>query len=169
MKTSTIWTIILVLILIVGVWYFYFYSGQPVTAPIAPSGTETQGTQPAPGTNGDTNLSIVINNPLTPKSATVKLVSTGFSPATVTIEKGGTVTWVNESGSPMWVASGKHPTHELYAGTSRETHCASSYTGPAPFDQCSSSENYSFTFNKAGTWKYHNHVNTSQVSTVIVQ
>ena len=162
MKTSTIVWIVVIILVVLGGWYLY--SAQTASAPVVPS-VETQTTT---GTNAGANVSAPTTSSA-PMSATVKLTSSGFSPGTMTIAKGGTVPWVNESGSPMWVASAMHPAHVLYDNTSKDEHCASGYTGPTPFDQCSSSVNYSFTFNKVGTWKYHNHVNSSQFGTVIVQ
>lgn len=106
----------------------------------------------------------------TPKIVTVTYTSAGFSPASVTIAKGDTVMFVaGTDDKVMWVASGPHPTHQGYDGTTREQHCASGYAGPAPFDQCATGASFSFAFEKAGTWKYHNHVNSGQTGTVIVQ
>lgn len=160
MKTSTIiWIVVIFLLIISGGWYLYYSTPTSVTP-----GGETQATN-----NVQNDASAPDTNTGTPMFVTVKLTSAGFSPATVTIAQGGTVTWVDENGSPMWVASAIHPIHEFYDGTSIGEHCAAGYAGPTPFDQCSSGENYSFTFNNVGTWKYHNHVNASQFATVIVR
>src|SRR3989344_5007515 len=75
-----------------------------------------------------------------------------------------TVTWVNETGGTMWVASAMHPTHMVYDGTSREVHCP----GTIAFDQCASGNRYSFTFDKVGTWNYHDHVNAGKFGSVVV-
>ncbi|MDO8572222.1 MAG: hypothetical protein Q7S11_00460 [bacterium] len=157
MKPSIIWIVVLILV-VLGGWYLY--SVQTVSAPVVPS-VETQMTA-GTNTSAPTTSSASM-------SATVKFTSSGFSPGTVTIVKGGTVTWVDESGSSMWIASAMHPAHLLYDNTSKDEHCAPGYTGPTPLDQCLSGANYSFTFNKIGTWKYHNHANESQFGTVIVQ
>jgi plastocyanin len=90
-----------------------------------------------------------------------------FSPSTVTIKKGDTVTW-NDSSGQMWVASSPHPAHTGYDGTSRTTHCAPGYTGATPFDQCSPGATYTFTFDKVGSWSYHDHMNPSSFGTVVV-
>jgi len=70
----------------------------------------------------------------------------------------------------MWVASDPHPAHTGYDGTSLAQHCA---TGSTPsFDECSSvakGSSYSFTFNKSGSWGYHNHANHSYAGTVVVK
>ena len=94
----------------------------------------------------------------------------GFNPSTVTIAKGGTVNWVAAPGADeLWVASNPHPTHQGYDGTTKDQHCAAAYAGPTPFDECKTGTAYSFTFNTAGTWGYHNHGNHSDTGVVIVQ
>lgn len=95
---------------------------------------------------------------VTEKVAVVEVdyTATGFSPKTVTVKKGTTVKFVNQSGSPMDVASNPHPVHTDYPG----------------FDQYKSDargkDEYDFTFDKVGTWGYHNHLNSSDTGTVIV-
>jgi plastocyanin len=83
------------------------------------------------------------------------------------IPVGGSVTWVAQG--QMWVASNAHPVHTGYDGTDRTTHCATGYTGAAPLDQCAPGTSYTFTFGKAGTWDYHNHLNPSAMGSVVVQ
>ncbi len=85
----------------------------------------------------------------------VTLTEGGFAPNPVTVKAGTTVTFVNESGGAMWVASAPHPTHSILAG----------------FDQLASvgkSGTYEYAFTKIGTWKYHNHVNASVTGSVVV-
>lgn len=69
----------------------------------------------------------------------------------------------------MWVASDPHPAHDNYDGTSGSQHCAAGYTGAAPFDQCSAGDSFTFTFDKAGKWGYHNHAAHQDQATVIVK
>lgn len=144
--------VIVVLILLVGGWYVW---SQSSTTP-AP---ETQTGATGNSDTGSTNA---------PMSVTVTYTDTGFSPTSVTVSKGGTVTWVNQSGHAMWVASGIHPTHTVYDGTALSEHCAAGYTGPSPFDQCKPGDSYTFTFNESGTWQYHNHSGAEDQGTVIV-
>lgn len=86
----------------------------------------------------------------------VDYTNAGFSPQTVTVKKGTTVVFINKSDSKMDVASNPHPTHTDYPG----------------FDQYKSSQKgqneYDFTFDKVGTWGFHNHLNPSDGGTVIV-
>lgn len=89
------------------------------------------------------------------KSANVDYTENGFAPKSITVKVGTTVTWTNKGGSPMWVASAVHPTHQELPG----------------FDQLKSVDNggtYSYTFTKVGNWKYHNHVGPSDTGVVVV-
>lgn len=82
-------------------------------------------------------------------SATVVIDESGnFNPQEVKIKKGGKVTWVNKSQNPVQPASNPHPIHTDYPG----------------FDALrglANGESYSFTFDKVGSWGYHNHLNPS--------
>lgn len=100
-------------------------------------------------------------------TVTITYDGKAFTPAQVTIQKGDTVTFVDAGGN-MWVASGPHPAHTGYDGTSRTAHCVGGYTGPAAFDQCTPGSSYSFTFDKVGTWPYHDHANASAFGKIIV-
>jgi|SRR3989344_7547850 len=85
----------------------------------------------------------------------VTYTDTGFAPQVLTLKKGTTVTFVNESSRGMWVASAVHPTHQLLPG----------------FDQLSTAgkgATYEYVFMKVGTWKYHNHVNPTDTASVVV-
>lgn len=95
----------------------------------------------------------------------VQYSSSGFSPETMRIERGETVTW-QSSGSSMWVAVDQHPTHAQYDGTSLQEHCNN---GGDVFDQCGTGNTYSFTFEKTGEWNYHNHRQAGHTGTVIVE
>ena len=101
---------------------------------------------------------------------TVTYGTNGFSPATVTVSPGTTVTWVNEGTGRMWVGADVHPTHTSYDGTSLTQHCANGApTSATVFDQCGAGGSYSFTFTKAGPWDYHNHANSGHGGTVVVR
>ena len=69
-----------------------------------------------------------------------------FSPSEVKIKKGGKVTWVNKGQNPVWPASNPHPIHTDYPGFDASRGLANG-------------ESYSFTFDKVGSWGYHNHLN----------
>src|SRR3989344_8702098 len=145
MNRNPIGVIIVLIIVIAGGWYLF-------------SRTSTKG--PAPETS-------VTNQEST--SVTVTYTDQGFSPASVSIPLGAMVTFVNQSPKNMWVASAMHPEHTVYSGTSLAQHCPDT-TGTA-FDECKgdpSGSSYSFRFNKAGEWKYHDHIDATKFGTVIV-
>lgn len=102
-------------------------------------------------------------------SEIIYYTSSGFQPADVTIDEGETVTWINNASSSMWVGSDRHPTHTNYAGTTTSEHCENGDSTEAAFDQCSSGDRFSFTFEKTGSWGYHNHRNPSNSGTVTVE
>ena len=119
------------------------------------------------GGTGDAAAPAAPVAPAGPASVTYSLA--GFSPANITVKKGEAVMWTNISADGMWVAVNEHPAHMGYDGTSRKDHCATGAT--ASFDQCVASaagSQWSFTFNKVGTWNYHNHVGESFGGTVTV-
>lgn len=94
----------------------------------------------------------------------ITYTDSGYSPATLTVKKGETVTWKNQSSQSMWTAAGKHPTHNLYPTTGG---CLGS-----TFDACQGIQpgnNWSFKFDIVGTWKYHNHLNPGYFGTIIVE
>ncbi len=106
-------------------------------------------------------------SPTQPTSTTVssvEITSSGFSPNTLTIKTGETVTFVNKDSRPHWPASAVHPTHTVYPETGG---CIGS-----KFDACkglAQGETFSFKFNQKGTWNYHDHLNPSLTGTIIVQ
>ena len=87
-----------------------------------------------------------------------------FSPASVSIPKGGSVIFRNYSSQKLRVASNPHPSHSGYPV---KNGCAGS-----AFDSCSdipTKVSWSFTFDSLGAWGYHNHLNPSQGGTITVQ
>lgn len=85
----------------------------------------------------------------------VTLSATGFSPATLTIKSGTTVTWTNKSGEEATVNSDPHPSHTDYL--------------PLNLGKFADGETLKLTFTKPGTYGYHNHLNPSEKGTIIVQ
>lgn len=101
-----------------------------------------------------------------PQQITVIYTNSGFNPFSVTIQQGHIVTWVNESNRSMWVASAFHPSHTVYPEKK-----ASDCLGSA-FDACRgvpAGESWSFTFDSAGSWKYHDHLRIGNTGIVVVE
>ncbi len=84
----------------------------------------------------------------------VELTSSGFSPKDITIKKGTKVVWTNNSGSTATVDSNPHPIHTSYPEMN--------------LGQFGDGETLEFNFPEAGTFNYHNHLNSSQGGTVTV-
>lgn len=111
-------------------------------------GTSTPPTSGAPGSPTGGNVQV--------ESATVVYGASGFSPATLRVKAGATVTFKNESSNQMWVASNPHPVHTGYSGfDARQAY--------------GSGQSYSFTFARVGTWSYHNHLNPGDGGTIVVE
>ncbi|KKS04268.1 hypothetical protein A2W45_03445 [Candidatus Curtissbacteria bacterium RIFCSPHIGHO2_12_41_11] len=92
--------------------------------------------------------------PLT-ASGVISYTASGFSPAQVTVKVGQSVEFKNSSDSNVQVNSAVHPTHELFP----ELNIGVIALG----------ESTSVTFTKAGTYKYHNHLNASQTGQIVVE
>ncbi len=100
----------------------------------------------------------------------VVYTDSGYAPQTLTIKVGNTVIFKNESSGGMWTASAMHPSHTVYSNTSLGQHCPD--TANTSFDECTSAQpgqSWSFTFQKQGTWGYHNHVNAHHFGKIIVE
>ena len=155
--------IILVLFVLVLGGYFLLRT-EEIQAP-----TEENSTlgMPAPNTNtpemivnqiGDKNESPTINQNV------ITYSDTGYSPNSLAIEAGDTVTFKNDSSLSMWPASAMHPTHAVYPTTGG---CLGS-----TFDVCKGvlpNDSWSFKFDIAGNWKYHDHLKPIFFGTIIVE
>ena len=99
------------------------------------------------GSNSDLNKEI---------AQTVSYTDSGFVPETIEINSGETVRFINNSSVGVWVASDSHPAHDILS----------------TFDQFGigePGESYDYTFNKVGSWDYHDHVDASKLGTIIVK
>lgn len=155
--------IIVLAAIVLGGWYYS--NSQNALAPVSqdqqPVDMGVSSAMPAPDAPAGT-VEMEVKS-----GATVTYSSKGFSPSSVTIKKGETVTFVDEGTGKMWVASAMHPDHKAYDGTTLSVHCPN--TDGTAFDQCATSGSYTFAFDKAGTWKYHNHVSSTHFGTIIVE
>lgn len=137
--------------IIVGFFVFRNQKGSDITGGVSPMPTATPWPSPSES-----------EAPVSGKIIT--LADAGFSPSTLTIKKGETVIFKNNSSGAMWVASAMHPTHAVYPVKGG---CIGSI-----FDECEAVGNggsWSFKFDIAGSWKYHNHRNSSRFGTVAVE
>ena len=172
MKNQTLWWIAgVVVILVVG---FLVWRGMQTPATINVGDQATTGTDAAQNaalpatTNSDGATADVTAdaNVGTVSAATITYTDAGYNPANVTIKKGETVHWVNNSTSQdTWPASAVHPTHTIYPEKSANDCLGSS------FDACKDlkpGESWDFKFNQVGKWNFHDHLHASKFGSVTV-
>jgi plastocyanin len=87
---------------------------------------------------------------------TIEVNESGFTPNTISVRKCTTVTFKNTGTTDHWPASDPHPTHTGYPGFD-------------PKQPVASSSSWTFTFNKSGTWGYHDHLAPDHHATITVQ
>lgn len=151
--------IVLVIILIIGGWWLLSSrSSAPASGNSIVLENQFEIENATSGTPGAVQNS---------ENVTITYTDQGFSPKLLTVSKGTAVEFVNQSGRPMWVASNEHPTHTIYGGTSRTQHCPD--TAGTSFDQCSTGNSFIFTFDRTGSWNYHNHTAASDGGIIVVE
>lgn len=94
----------------------------------------------------------------TPRSVPPRIIeirADGFTPTDLVITAGETVTFVNKNEKSMWPASDPHPTHENLSW----------FDPGAPLPP---EKTWEHQFTKAGTWRYHDHLNVSLRGTITV-
>lgn len=91
---------------------------------------------------------------------TVTYDNNGFSPKEITVAKGTTVNFDNQTEIPMWVASDVHPDHTNYPEFD-----AIRVNGQYPEPK----NDFKFTFDKPGIWTYHNHTMPDHTGKITVK
>lgn len=87
--------------------------------------------------------------------ATVIYSDSGFTPSEVTVKVGQKVDVTNNSSGVVQFNSDPHPTHTTFPILN--------------INNISPGETKSIVFDKAGTYKYHNHLNASERGTIVVE
>ncbi len=86
----------------------------------------------------------------------VRIHDGSFEPAELTIKTGETVLFLNKGNEQHWPASNIHPTHGIYPEFDPQVSF-----GPNEF--------WSFTFDKAGNWRYHDHLFPEMKGVIITE
>lgn len=122
-----------------------------------PTSTSTATSSPIKTTTPTKTTVAPVVQPTTPASSTLIVTFTdkGFSPTSLTIKKGQTVTFVNNSSGKMWVAANPFPTSSEYPAFNEKS-------------GVSNGSSWSFTFDKTGVWFYHNHYSPAQGAKIVV-
>lgn len=108
---------------------------------------------PALGNGGDVPEMVVENNQDT--GAVIKMTSRGFEPRDVEIKLGESVTFENTGDKGVWPASNAHPIHDVYPEFD-------------PKKIVAPGESWTFTFERVGAWKYHDHTAPFNSGTITV-
>ena len=162
---KTIIAIVVVAIVVLGGYFLFRGTYQP--ASLVPQTSDQQPvSQPSasePPTQQPVSEPSAGQTPAAEKNIVI-YTDTGYSPNTITVKVGESVSWKNQSSKTMWAASAAHPTHRVYPTTGG---CLGS-----TFDACQGvqvGDSWSFKFDIAGAWKYHNHLSPGDTGTIIVQ
>ncbi|MFA5872074.1 MAG: cupredoxin family copper-binding protein [Parcubacteria group bacterium] len=131
-SSLTIWIVIAAIIIVAGIFYFYRGKYQAPSPSSNPSSAA-----PSSRTNAAQNT-----------AAAVTIQNFTFSPASLTIKKGETVTWTNEDSVPHQIASD---------------------SGAFQGNSMGKGQSYSFTFNTTGEFDYHCAIHPSMKGKIIVQ
>jgi plastocyanin len=161
-RSGWIAVVVVGLVLLLGGWWLLAMNNQPATETTTPT-NDSQSTPPTQENtnNGSSNEEQAPSLPDTSaeegaKTITVSYTNNGFQPSNLgTIKAGDKVVFTNNSSGQMVVASDPHPAHSNYP----EFESSSLGAG----------QSYTFTFQKTGTWGFHNHLNSSHKGTVTVQ
>src|SRR3989344_4062104 len=94
---------LVVVVVAVAAWFIFRNAKESIAPILTPTPTPTLASTASPAPTQQAN--------------TVIYTDSGYSPATLTIKKGQTVVWNNESSKKMWTASAIHPTHSIYPTT----------------------------------------------------
>lgn len=160
-------SIVVVAVVVLGGYFIFRGTGEPT--PSVPQSSDQTDQTVATSTveetpSGETASTSAIQTPPVAKENIVTSTSAGYSPSTLTIKKGETVIFKNESSGPVWTASAMHPTHKVYPTTGG---CLGS-----TFDACvgvKPGASWSFKFDITGTWKYHDHLNAKNFGAIVVE
>jgi plastocyanin len=112
-------------------------------------------TPPPPGVTPPPPAQTPPPAPVGPKTHTISMTDSAYSPVSLTVKKGDIVRFVNNGTKANWPASAPHPTHTDYAAFD-------------PKQGIEAGKSWSFKFDRVGTWKYHDHLNPTHFGTVVV-
>ncbi len=141
-------SIAVAVVLVLGGGFYFLNQGKTVTGPASPTPTVAAEVSP-------TSIDVASPSETIVQEQRVSLTDSGFEPAKITIKSGTKVTWTNSSGKEATVNSDPHPTHTNYP--------------PLNLGRFNDGDSLSFTFDKPGTYGYHDHLDPSKKGTVVVQ
>jgi plastocyanin len=90
------------------------------------------------------------------KDQVIEMTKDSFSPSQVQVNQSDQITFKNSDLAPHWPASNIHPSHIIYPEFD-------------PKKAIEPGQSWTFKFDKAGTWRFHDHLNPNITGTVVVQ
>lgn len=143
-KNVAIAAVVIVVLVIAG-WYFTRsnQTTNPEVTQVSQTPSSTESASPSASSESTMNENVVT------------ITSSGYSPESITVKAGESITWENTDTENHTVNSDNHPTHLLY-----------------PFlnlGLIKPGEKKSLTVSKTGTYTYHDHLNPSNKGTITVE
>ena len=97
-----------------------------------------------------------VNKGVSSITHTITMTDAGYEPSTLSIRRGDSVRFVNQSSGQFWPASGKHPTHEICSQFD-------------PKRALPKGDNYTVKFDETKTCPFHDHLNPAFRGSIMVQ
>lgn len=143
--------IVIIIVIVLGLVFFLLKDQILNTAP------DTVQPTPVVSTSVETNPTVfeATSATSTDEETVVTLTSSGFLPVSLTVKVGTKVTFINKTGTSATVDSDPHPVHTSYPSLN--------------MGGFKDGETLTFTFDKAGTYGYHNHLKATQKGTIVVE
>ncbi len=160
MKGITITLILIAVVLVVG-GILLFSNSSPSTKSTGSSGLYGQNSGVSMGPSANTTITPPATTTTTPKTYSISISGMAFSPSSLTIHVGDTITWTNIDSVAHTVTSNSGS--ELSSGTLAAPSSGGYYSSTT------SGGSYTHTFTTAGTYAYHCSIHTSMMGTVVVQ
>ena len=97
-----------------------------------------------------------VSTEIPPDAVEVLMSNTGYVPSEVTILSGTRIAFVTSQSGDAWPASNIHPTHGIYPEFD-------------PGSKLKPGQVWIFTFDKPGTWRFHDHLRPAITGTITVE
>lgn len=133
---------VVIIVAAAGGWYVWAKNNKPAATPAANDTMSSMSASNSSSSDGAKNETPQATNAVT-------IQNFAFTPASITVKKGTTVTWTNKDSAA----------HTVTENDGKD--------GPASSD-VNSGQTYSFTYNSVGTFQYHCSIHPSMTGTVTV-
>jgi len=110
---------------------------------------------PAPAPAATPNPTTPVTPPPASGPVEIRMTDAGFEPSAVTIKKGTAVKFINSDDTNRWPASAPHPSHTDYPEFD-------------PKQAVAAGSSWTFTFDRTGTWRFHDHLLPTKFGSVTV-